>query len=520
MASLNFENMTLIKKLVITLGVALLGLLFLGIDGLWKLKSAEARLSTIQERLIPSMAQINDAKGFLADTRLAGYRLSVFSNLADKTALDKAVETANKMLDDVIAKYEQERIYDDTDKKMLDEDKANIEAYRKALIPFFAAAHAGDMDGVRATLMPGTPLAVAAGAVKKGFDAHVAYNHKLILDVREESRSAYTVAFNSMLAVVVVAVAIVGLLAVSLYRSIHDGLGRIQDTFERVSQSLDLTQPMPVERMDEIGRTATAFNQLRQRIVEVIHTVRESTNSVSVAAKQIAAGNADLSSRTEEQAASLEQTAASLSQFSETIKANTDHAREANQLVQQTSELASQGGNVVLQVVDTMNSIHASSRKIVDIISVIDGIAFQTNILALNAAVEAARAGEQGRGFAVVATEVRSLAGRSAVAAKEITGLIQASVGQIDSGTRLVEQAGTTMRGIVDGVQKVTTIVGSIYSASEAQSVGISEVNHAVKMMDQVTQQNAALVEEAAAASQALSNQAVTLEHAVAVFRV
>ncbi|MBT0571647.1 MCP four helix bundle domain-containing protein [Curvibacter sp. CHRR-16] len=512
--------MTIVRKLAITLLIALAGLLFVGLDGLIKLKNAEQRLSLIQERLIPSMETINAAKGYLADTRLAGYRLSVFSNLPDKSALDKALADANKALDDAMEKYENERIYDETDRKLLQEDKANIAAYRQALIPFFAAAHAGDMDGVRATLLAGTPLALSAAAVKKGFDKHVEYNRKLIEEVRHESQEAYDFAFNTLIASVVLAIAITGVLGYSIHRNISTGLSSMQAGFEYIGQTLDLSRPLAIDRMDEIGQTANAFNQLRQRMIDVIHTVRSGSDSVTVAASQIAAGNTDLASRTEEQASSLEQTAASLEQLTDAVRLNTDNARQANQLVQETSQLASQGGNAVRQVVETMNSINVSSRKIVDIISVIDGIAFQTNILALNAAVEAARAGEQGRGFAVVASEVRSLAGRSAVAAKEITDLINDSVHQIESGTQLVEQAGVTMQGIVDGVQKVTTVVGKIHTASEDQSMGISEVNNAVKLMDRVTQQNAALVEEAAAAAKALESQATTLEHAVGVFKV
>jgi len=248
--------------------------------------------------------------------------------------------------------------------------------------------------------------------------------------------------------------------------------------------------------------------------------VRTSTDSVSVAAKQIAIGNTDLSSRTEQQAASLEETASSLEHLSSVVKQNTENAKQANQLALSASTIASQGGDVVRQVVDTMNSINESSRKIVDIISVIDGIAFQTNILALNAAVEAARAGEQGRGFAVVASEVRSLAQRSAAAAKEIKTLIDDSVDKVGSGSKLVQQAGTTMSDIVTSVQKVTDIVGEIASASEEQSSGISQVNQAVSQMDDVTQQNAALVEEAAAAAQALQDQAETLEQVVSVFKL
>ncbi len=512
--------MTITKRLILTLSVALLALLFVGIDGLWQLQRAQQRFDTVQNRIIPSISGLNAAKGFLADTRLAGYRLSVFSNLSDKTALDKAVVAANKAFDDIVAKYEKEQIFDDTDRKMLEADKANMEAYRKALIPFFAAAHAGDMDGVRATLEAGTPLALSAAGVKKGIDDHIAYNGKLVDNVRAESVAAYEFAFKSMVAVIVVAFLLTGTLALTLYRNISGSLRNIRNTFEEISASLDLSQPMKVDRMDEIGHAATAFNKLRARIVDVIGTVRTSTDSVSVAAKQIAVGNTDLSSRTEQQAASLEETASSLEQLTSVVKQNTENAKQANQLALSASSIASQGGDVVRQVVDTMNSINESSRKIVDIISVIDGIAFQTNILALNAAVEAARAGEQGRGFAVVASEVRSLAQRSAAAAKEIKTLIDDSVDKVGSGSKLVQQAGTTMSDIVTSVQKVTDIVGEIASASEEQSAGISQVNQAVSQMDDVTQQNAALVEEAAAAAQALQDQAETLEQVVSVFKL
>jgi methyl-accepting chemotaxis protein len=235
---------------------------------------------------------------------------------------------------------------------------------------------------------------------------------------------------------------------------------------------------------------------------------------------QIAAGNADLSQRTEEQAASLEETASSMEELTSTVKQNADNARQANQLAAGASQVAVKGGAVVGQVVSTMSSINDSSKKIVDIISVIDGIAFQTNILALNAAVEAARAGEQGRGFAVVASEVRSLAQRSAAAAKEIKGLITDSVGKVEDGTRLVGEAGKTMDEIVTSVKRVTDIMAEIAAASQEQSSGIEQVNQAITQMDEVTQQNAALVEEAAAAAESLQEQAQSLTQAVSVFKL
>ncbi len=263
-----------------------------------------------------------------------------------------------------------------------------------------------------------------------------------------------------------------------------------------------------------------AIRAMRDNLAHLVKQVRESTDSINTASAEIAAGNSDLSSRTESQASALEETAASMEELTSTVQQNAANARQADELARTASEMAVRGGDVVQQVVGTMSSIEESSRKIVDIISVIDGIAFQTNILALNAAVEAARAGEQGRGFAVVASEVRSLAGRSAAAAKEIKGLIDDSVSKVGVGTQLVEQAGSTMREVVQGVQSVTTMVAEISAASNEQSAGIAQVNQAISQMDQGTQQNAALVEEAFAAAQSLSHQAVALSQTVGQFRV
>jgi methyl-accepting chemotaxis protein len=254
--------------------------------------------------------------------------------------------------------------------------------------------------------------------------------------------------------------------------------------------------------------------------VKIVVQVRTGTDTIASASNQIATGNLDLSSRTEQQAASLEETASSMEELTSTVRQNADNARQADKLAQSASDVAGKGGAVVSEVVDTMGSINESSRKIVDIISVIDGIAFQTNILALNAAVEAARAGEQGRGFAVVASEVRSLAQRSAGAAKEIKTLIGDSVEKVDAGSKLVEQAGATMAEIVESIRRVTDIMGEITAATGEQAAGIEQINQAITQMDDVTQQNAALVEEAAAAAKALQDQAGGLSQLVSVFKV
>ncbi|HYD61567.1 MAG TPA: methyl-accepting chemotaxis protein [Noviherbaspirillum sp.] len=282
----------------------------------------------------------------------------------------------------------------------------------------------------------------------------------------------------------------------------------------------DLTSRIEARSKDETGQLLSALQDMNESLTNIVTKVRGETETIMSASQEIASGNADLSSRTEAQASSLEETASSVEELTSAVKQNAENARQANQLAKTASEVAVKGGAVVSEVVQTMGSINESARKIVDIIAVIDGIAFQTNILALNAAVEAARAGEQGRGFAVVAAEVRNLAQRSAAAAKEIKALIDSSVVEVDAGTRLVNHAGSTMHEVVESIKRVSDIMTEISAASEEQTAGIEQINQAVTQMDQVTQQNSALVEEAATASGAMQEHANELVKAVSVFKI
>jgi methyl-accepting chemotaxis protein len=345
---------------------------------------------------------------------------------------------------------------------------------------------------------------------------------KIIEESKTTTTTAQSSAKNSQLSIVAsgaLAVALALVLAIAVARPI---VALIDDAVQ-VADSLahgDLKTPFHAGGTNEISHLMTALQRMQTNLAQVVSNVRHGSRSVAMASAEIAQGNQDLSSRTESQASSLEETAASMEQLGAQVKQNADSARLANQLAMNASTVAVQGGEVVGQVVETMKGINESSRKIADIISVINGIAFQTNILALNAAVEAARAGEQGRGFAVVASEVRSLAGRSADAAREIKSLINASVERVEQGTVLVDKAGETMTAVVTSIRRVTDIMGEISAASSEQAAGVSQVGEAVTQMDQATQQNAALVEQMAAAASSLKSQATDLVEAVAVFKL
>jgi methyl-accepting chemotaxis protein len=365
---------------------------------------------------------------------------------------------------------------------------------------------------------------------EKTFVPAAAKYQKMVLDLLEHQRASIdttareidavaSTSRNLMLVLAALALAFGVVCAWVLTMGIVRPLRTAVDIARKVADG-DLTAQIDATAKDETGQLLLALKDMNTSLLNIVGEVRSGTDSIATSSTQIAAGNQDLSSRTEEQAGSLEETASSMEELTSTVKQNADNARQANQLAASAAQVAVKGGEVVAQVVGTMESINASSNKIVDIISVIDGIAFQTNILALNAAVEAARAGEQGRGFAVVASEVRNLAQRSASAAKEIKTLIGASVEQVNAGSMLVAQAGSTMNDIVDSVQRVSDIITEITAASSEQSVGIDEINRAIGQMDAVTQQNAALVEESAAAAESMQHQAHNLAQVVSVFKL
>lgn len=363
------------------------------------------------------------------------------------------------------------------------------------------------------------PMLVAQDRYFNAMQAMKKFQASLMEKSSRRSFETIELAMVQMLSMSVLGILASLAFAVVITRSITAPLNDAVTVAQAVAAG-DLTQHISSTRGDEMGLLLSALRAMSDNLLKVVGEVRIGVDNIATASSQIATGNLDLSGRTEQQASSLEQTASAMEQLTSTVKQNADNARQANQLVASASSVASKGGAMVAQVIETMSGINTSSKKIVDIISVIDGIAFQTNILALNAAVEAARAGEQGRGFAVVASEVRSLAQRSASAAKEIKALIDDSVTQVDIGSKLVEQAGNTMQEVVESVQHVTDVVGEIASASQEQSDGIQQVHLAIAQIDDVTQQNAALVEQAAAAAASLQSQAVNLTRVIGVFKL
>ena len=394
------------------------------------------------------------------------------------------------------------------------EIKRNYDIYHNALAELIQLLGAGKINEFF-----DQPTQGYQDGFEKQYVAYMEQNDRLYDIAVSDNNASYSQAMWILVGVMIVVLAVIFAVWFGIKASLVAPMNRLIDSIHHIAGG-DLVKPIEVDGSNEMGQLAESLRHMQGELMRTVGDVRNGANAIYSGASEIATGNNDLSSRTEQQAASLEETAASMEQLTATVKQNAENARQASHLALSASETAQRGGKVVDNVVQTMRDISTSSQKIADIISVIDGIAFQTNILALNAAVEAARAGEQGRGFAVVAGEVRNLAQRSAQAAREIKSLIEDSVGKVDVGSTLVESAGETMAEIVSAVTRVTDIMGEIASASDEQSRGIDQVGLAVAEMDRVTQQNAALVEESAAAAAALEEQASRLTEAVAVFRI
>jgi methyl-accepting chemotaxis protein len=510
------KKLTIRTRLIATM--VLLGLIILafGLLGVFGMRSLEASLEDVYSNQLVSSISVNDSKNFLSRARFA----------IDRAALHPEDPEVGKTLERVAS--------------FLAESGKSWSAYMALPQDAEENALARDVAAKRDVYVRDGLLALADAVKKRDAAAIDALNNRLLdlyndfndaagkLDQYQvrEAKSHYESGVQladkvmyASIAGIVIGALLIAVSSVSLVRAIMGPLDQALRHFHAMAEG-DLATSVSIEREDEMGKLLAGLAKMQDQLARTVRSVRDSSSFIAGASSEIASGNLHLSGRTEEQASSLEETASSLEELTSTVRHNADNARQANQLVASASEVALRGGQLVAQVVDTMGTISDSSRRIVDIIGVIDGIAFQTNILALNAAVEAARAGEQGRGFAVVAGEVRNLAQRSAAAAREIKELITASVANVDAGTELVDKAGATMNEVVASVARVTSIMSEIMSASQEQSEGIEQINRAVLQMDQVTQQNAALVEEAAAASSSLQDQARSLMEAVAVFQL
>jgi methyl-accepting chemotaxis protein len=511
-----FKNLTIKSRLVFVISFLSLLLVGSGIVAIASLSSANDSLKTIYENRLVPIGQLNQLVRLISESRMAA---------AESMNGDPAV--VNKRMDEVDRKVaEVDRVWDTFMAAPLTPEEKTLAAKSlESRKKFVAEGLKPTVDALRAAnvqmameLMAGqmTPL---AAVFQEHVDALIKAQETIAKHEFEKTQSLYMTVRNVSLIAIICGVGLAAFIGLWLIRAISAPLQEAVRVAKNVAQG-DLSQSIEITSNDETGQLLAALKIMNDSLAHTVGQVRVGTETIGVASREIASGNADLSARTETQASSLEETASSMEELTSTVKQNAENARQANQLVVSASDVAVRGGAVVGQVVDTMGSIKDSSRKIVDIIGVIDGIAFQTNILALNAAVEAARAGEQGRGFAVVASEVRSLAQRSASAAKEIKSLINDSVEKVDAGGKLVDEAGKTMDEIVTSVKHVADIMNEITAASQEQSSGIEQVNQAIAQMDEMTQQNAALVEQAAAAADSMQSQASNLAQAVAVFKL
>jgi methyl-accepting chemotaxis protein-1 (serine sensor receptor) len=509
-----FKISTRLWFLIIALSILLA---IVGFQGLYATSQAnEGMRTTFEDRTVP-LKQLADINYLLNRNRILVMDMLLNTDPSNVERRSKEIqENSNRRLE-IWKQYMSTQLTAEEEKlaKAFDERVTNYT--RNGVVAVTEAMRAGNMAAADKAYREG--LSPLAPPVQEAVTALLT----LQIDVaRQEYKDAVS-RYQSMRALSIAAI-VLGIVAALVFgffliRGISAALQHAVEVSSAVAQG-NLTTAIRQDGRDEVSLVLQSLAAMQGNLGQIVTRVRQGSDSVSTASTEIAQGNQDLSGRTEKQASALEETAASMEELSSTVKQNADNARQANQLAQSASTVAVQGGEVVAQVVDTMHGISASSKKIADIISVIDGIAFQTNILALNAAVEAARAGEQGRGFAVVASEVRSLASRSAEAAKEIKQLITDSVGRVEQGSTQVEQAGRTMSEVVASIRRVTDIMGEISAASTEQSQGVAQIGEAVQQMDQVTQQNAALVEQMAAAASSLRSQAQELVSVVSVFRV
>jgi methyl-accepting chemotaxis protein len=511
------NNFKIATRLIVLIGLLSALLIAIGTIGLWGMGATNASFNSVyQDRMVP-VGQLADVQRLVLRNRLEA-ATAMLDPRPEVITKELAAMAANtKEINDLWAAYMATKLTPDEATLAKQFEAARERFTSEAFRPIQEALRSGNIE--EAKRINTEKADVLYDAVRKNIVALVDLQFDEGKKEYEASIARYEQSRLVAIAAIVLGIAFAIAFGWMLVRGISRSLSQASELSQAVAQG-DLTRHVDTSGKDEVAVVLQSLAAMQNNLTQIVMRVRQGSDSVSVASAEIAQGNQDLSSRTESQASALEETAASMEELSSTVRQNADNARQADQLAQSASAVAIQGGEVVSQVVDTMKGINDSSRKIADIISVIDGIAFQTNILALNAAVEAARAGEQGRGFAVVAGEVRNLAQRSAAAAKEIKDLITNSVARVEQGSALVDKAGTTMQEVVGSIRRVTDIMGEISAASSEQSAGVGQIGEAVQQMDQATQQNAALVEEMAAAASSLRSQAAELVQTVAVFKL
>ncbi|MDY7538814.1 methyl-accepting chemotaxis protein [Undibacterium sp. RTI2.1] len=509
--------MTIAQRLYLLIFSAFLGLAGLAGFGIYQMNKVYTATNYANVDTIPSISSIGIASGDIAQLRLLLWQYLALSDASQRDAVEKEMKVTYAKVMETFAAYEKEYISSKEEKAMLDADRVAFKDYNALREKVLEMAKIGKSDEGRDLLV--LNLGTISKKLNESLSAHTKFNMDLGKTVAEEG--AATLKTANMVSTAISLFAIIGIAVMGLLitKRIISSLSEAIKISETVAAG-DLTTDIKVTSKDEAGQLLQALKDMSDSLKNIVGEVRTGTDMITAASTEIATGNLDLSSRTEQQAGSLEETASSMEELTSTVKQNADNARQANQLAVSASEVAIKGGNVVSQVIHTMSDINDSSKKIVDIIGVIDSIAFQTNILALNAAVEAARAGEQGRGFAVVASEVRNLAQRSASAAKEIKSLIDNSVEKVEAGSKLVDQAGKTIQEIVESVKRVSDVVSEISAATQEQTAGIDQINIAITEIDETTQQNAALVEQAAAAAASMQDQAQNLLQVVSVFKI
>lgn len=508
--------MTIAQRLYILIFSAFIGLVGLASFGMYQMNKVYTAANYANINTVPSIVDINSAVANTDHLRLQVWQYLATNDPGQKQELERTMTVTVSNVISAFQLYEKNDVSDAKDKELLEADRRVFNEYNLFRSKVLAIAKEGKNDEARDLLISNEEI---RKKLSTSFEAHSKYNEELGKKGADDAVSSLQNANTVSIIIAVLATIAITVMGLLITKKIVNSLNEAINISETVAAG-DLTTDIQVTSNDEAGKLLQALKNMSDSLKNIVGEVRSGTDMITAASTEIATGNLDLSSRTEQQAGSLEETASSMEELTSTVKQNSDNARQANQLAVSASEVAIQGGNVVSQVIHTMSDINDSSKKIVDIIGMIDSIAFQTNILALNAAVEAARAGEQGRGFAVVASEVRNLAQRSASAAKEIKSLIGSSVEKVDAGSKLVGQAGKTIQEIVESVKRVSDVVSEISAATQEQTAGIDQINIAITQIDETTQQNAALVEQAAAAAASMQEQAQNLLQVVSVFKI